>query len=162
MFWRPLVRKTCSIWGIVRVPLPSSLWQRNYLNIRKKSRKCTPWLRSLTVAEWRVPFYSCWHSSPPALTYVTPGFKKEFISQRFPDNLNVPLQYVWGLIGMYEFNPNNDFTRTVQQLVCAEKAITQPICMNAIFLVTGFNFEQMDPVAYRLWWYYIYSSSSVS
>jgi len=55
------------------------------------------------------------------------------------------LEHLWSLIGMHEFNPHNDFTRTVQQLVCAEDAITQPICSNAMFLITGFNAEQFDP-----------------
>lgn len=49
------------------------------------------------------------------------------------------------LIGYYEFDPTNDFTRAVQQIVCAEKAITQPICSNLMFMVTGFNPEQLDP-----------------
>lgn len=55
------------------------------------------------------------------------------------------LEYIGKLIGMHEFNPNNDFTRAIQQITCAEKAITQPICSNAIFLVCGFNAEQFDP-----------------
>ncbi|XP_011865873.1 PREDICTED: lipase 3-like [Vollenhovia emeryi] len=49
------------------------------------------------------------------------------------------------LFGIYEFNPTNDFIKAVQRLVCAEKAITQPICSNVMFLVAGFNEEQFDP-----------------
>ncbi|XP_018395812.1 PREDICTED: lipase 3-like [Cyphomyrmex costatus] len=53
-------------------------------------------------------------------------------------------QYFWNLIGMYKFNPNDDFMKTIRQLVCAEKAATQQICSNFMFLLCGFNVEQFD------------------
>ncbi|XP_011865874.1 PREDICTED: lipase 3-like [Vollenhovia emeryi] len=55
------------------------------------------------------------------------------------------LDYMWNMLGAYEFNPNNEFTKAIQHLVCAENAISQPICSNAIFLLAGFNAEQFDP-----------------
>lgn len=43
------------------------------------------------------------------------------------------------LIGQYEFKPTSEAMKRFQQLVCAEDAITQPICSNIIFLLAGFN-----------------------
>ncbi|XP_011155911.3 lipase 3 [Solenopsis invicta] len=51
----------------------------------------------------------------------------------------------WDRVGYHEFNPDNVLTNAVQQLMCAEKAVTQPICSNLMFLVTGFNVKQFDP-----------------
>ncbi|XP_039305111.1 lipase 3 [Solenopsis invicta] len=47
-------------------------------------------------------------------------------------------------IGVNEFNLNNKLTNIGAQLVCSNKAITQPICENALFLTAGFNSEQFD------------------
>jgi len=58
---------------------------------------------------------------------------------------SVMLEYSWNSMGINEFSPNSDLIKAVQQLVCSEKAITQPICSNGMFLVTGFNAEQLDP-----------------
>ncbi|XP_012054536.1 PREDICTED: lipase 3-like [Atta cephalotes] len=57
---------------------------------------------------------------------------------------SVGFDYFWNLIGLYKFNPNHDFIKVIQQLVCAEKAFTQPICSNFMFLLCGFNIEQFD------------------
>ncbi|KAL0110387.1 hypothetical protein PUN28_013790 [Cardiocondyla obscurior] len=55
------------------------------------------------------------------------------------------LEFFGNLFGVHEFSPSNDLIKIVQQLVCSEKALTQPVCSNAMFLVTGFNAEQFDP-----------------
>ncbi|XP_071642183.1 uncharacterized protein [Temnothorax longispinosus] len=60
---------------------------------------------------------------------------------QFVDSIDL----LFNLIGMYKFNPTNDFVTAVEQLVCAEDAITQPICSNSLFLATGFDIEQFDP-----------------
>ncbi|XP_012529859.1 lipase 3 [Monomorium pharaonis] len=54
-------------------------------------------------------------------------------------------EYLWKLVGFYEFNLDNDIVKGAAQLICSEKAITQPICSNVMFLLTGFNPEQLDP-----------------
>ncbi|XP_018364290.1 PREDICTED: lipase 3-like [Trachymyrmex cornetzi] len=57
---------------------------------------------------------------------------------------SVGLDYFWDLIGTHKFNPNHDFIKAIRQSVCAEKAFTQPICSNFLFLLCGFNVEQFD------------------
>lgn len=47
---------------------------------------------------------------------------------------------------MYEFKPTNEFFKKFTSLVCGPNSILQPVCSNAIFMVTGFNKEQMDMV----------------
>lgn len=50
------------------------------------------------------------------------------------------------LIGMYEFEPTSKGMQKFQELVCAEDAITQPLCANVLFLIGGFNYEQFNKV----------------
>ncbi|XP_029680407.1 lipase 3-like [Formica exsecta] len=54
------------------------------------------------------------------------------------------IDIMWSLIGIHEFNPSNDFTKKIQQIMCAEKALSQPICSNMMFLIAGFNPDQLD------------------
>ncbi|KAL0110388.1 hypothetical protein PUN28_013790 [Cardiocondyla obscurior] len=61
------------------------------------------------------------------------------------------LEFFGNLFGVHEFSPSNDLIKIVQQLVCSEKALTQPVCSNAMFLVTGFNAEQFDPDVEKLY-----------
>ncbi|XP_012537855.1 lipase 3 isoform X3 [Monomorium pharaonis] len=58
---------------------------------------------------------------------------------------SVDIDFFWDLIGYNDFNPNNDFIKAFEQLVCAKTAISQPVCSNSIFLVAGFDAEQLDP-----------------
>ncbi|CAL1688828.1 unnamed protein product [Lasius platythorax] len=48
------------------------------------------------------------------------------------------------LIGLHEFNPSGYFVKKMQQIMCAKKALTQPICSNVMFLIAGFNPDQLD------------------
>ncbi|XP_067217198.1 lipase 3-like [Linepithema humile] len=56
----------------------------------------------------------------------------------------VTMDKMSSLIGVHELAPSSEFTNTVQQIVCAENAMTQAICSNTLFLVAGFNPKQMD------------------
>ncbi|XP_020279760.1 lipase 3-like [Pseudomyrmex gracilis] len=59
-------------------------------------------------------------------------------------HFTISIKIMSELIGINEFTANNALIKKVQQMVCADDAITQSLCSNAIFLVTGFNHEQMD------------------
>ncbi|XP_036146978.1 lipase 3 isoform X2 [Monomorium pharaonis] len=49
------------------------------------------------------------------------------------------------LLGYNDINPNSDFIKAFEELICAKNAITQPVCSNLVFLVAGFDPEQLDP-----------------
>lgn len=66
------------------------------------------------------------------------------------------LQVISELIGINEFAPNNALIKKAQQIMCADDAITQPVCSNAIFLVTEFNHEQMNKVCIYIYYFYTY------
>jgi len=48
------------------------------------------------------------------------------------------------LIGPNEFLPNSEFISLVGRLFCKDGAMTQDICENIIFAITGYNPEQMN------------------
>ncbi|XP_029160355.1 lipase 3-like [Nylanderia fulva] len=54
---------------------------------------------------------------------------------RFTDSLEILME----LIGLYEFEPTGKGMKIFQDLVCADGSITQPLCSNLIFLITGFD-----------------------
>ncbi|XP_036147183.1 lipase 3 [Monomorium pharaonis] len=58
---------------------------------------------------------------------------------------SVSVDLFWNIVGYHKFDPNIDLLNAIEQLVCAEKAVTQVVCSNAMFLVTGFNSKQLDP-----------------
>ncbi|XP_029160371.1 lipase 3-like [Nylanderia fulva] len=49
------------------------------------------------------------------------------------------------LFGVHEFMPTPNIIQKFMQLMCAEQAMSQPICSNVMFLIAGFNPDQMDP-----------------
>lgn len=49
------------------------------------------------------------------------------------------------LVGEFEFLPNHEIITKFGNLVCGNKFRTQPLCSNFIFLVAGFNEEQLEP-----------------
>ncbi|XP_025995621.1 lipase 3 [Solenopsis invicta] len=55
-------------------------------------------------------------------------------------------EFFWKLVGFHEFNLDNKIIKRFGQILCGEKAATQPICSNALFLMIGFNPDQLDPV----------------
>ncbi|XP_047004161.1 lipase 3-like [Schistocerca americana] len=48
------------------------------------------------------------------------------------------------LIGLNEFNPNNEFMQLVTELMCSDGAFTQDICSNLMFMIGGFNEAEMN------------------
>ncbi|XP_037960134.1 lipase 1-like [Teleopsis dalmanni] len=55
-----------------------------------------------------------------------------------------PLSLLLRLIGAHEFLPSNDFLTMFSQIICDDDTITKEICSNVIFLITGFDKEQMN------------------
>lgn len=58
--------------------------------------------------------------------------------------LSAPLSAAANLVGIREFLPNNLLFTLVGQVLCKEKAITQSLCYNIMFLCTGFNSPQLN------------------
>lgn len=54
------------------------------------------------------------------------------------------LQGLMKLLGMHEFLPNTEALKLFEKIVCAEGAVTQPLCRNVLFMIAGFNEEQFD------------------
>jgi hypothetical protein len=50
-------------------------------------------------------------------------------------------------MGIYEFMPSNDLLTLVGQVACNEQAITVDICANVLFIIAGFNSEQLNKVS---------------
>nr|XP_012236042.1 PREDICTED: lipase 3-like isoform X2 [Linepithema humile] len=48
------------------------------------------------------------------------------------------------LIGKYEFEPTSEAMNIFKKIVCAEDTITQSLCSNLLFLITGFDSEQLN------------------
>ncbi|XP_055375837.1 lipase 1-like [Condylostylus longicornis] len=48
------------------------------------------------------------------------------------------------LLGIYEFLPNSHIMRLAGQVLCHDEAVTQVVCTNIIFLVMGYNSEQLN------------------
>ncbi|XP_005180854.1 lipase 3-like [Musca domestica] len=55
-----------------------------------------------------------------------------------------PLALLLKLIGAHEFLPSNEFISLFTQIVCDENSFTEEICSNVIFLVAGFDKQQMN------------------
>jgi triacylglycerol lipase len=53
-------------------------------------------------------------------------------------------------MGPYEFMPNSLLLTLVGQVMCHEQAITVEICANALFIVAGFNSEQLNRVSVQI------------
>jgi hypothetical protein len=50
-------------------------------------------------------------------------------------------------MGIHEFMPSSELLTLVGQVLCNEQAITVEICANVLFIVAGFNSEQLDKVS---------------
>ncbi|CAG2059734.1 unnamed protein product, partial [Timema podura] len=48
------------------------------------------------------------------------------------------------MIGVYEFLPNSEFLTLVGGLFCKDDALTQKLCGNVLFLMCGFNQDQLN------------------
>ncbi|XP_011176163.1 lipase 3 [Solenopsis invicta] len=63
---------------------------------------------------------------------------------QFLSRFSGPLEKLMKLIGMNEFKPTGEIMRHFAELVCDKDAITQPLCSNIMFLIAGFNEEQLN------------------
>lgn len=52
------------------------------------------------------------------------------------------------MFGVYEFLPSNELITMVGDTFCNDDALTQVLCTNVIFLITGFNKKQLNTVCY--------------
>lgn len=58
------------------------------------------------------------------------------------------LQWIADNIGLNEFSPHNDFISQVGGALCSEQHPTvEDICLNALFIVCGFDSEQFNNVS---------------
>lgn len=57
------------------------------------------------------------------------------------------LEWVMDMMGVYEFLPNNELMVQGGQLLCKETSPFIELCVNALFLIAGFNSDQMDRVS---------------
>ncbi|KAL9930923.1 lipase 3-like [Glossina fuscipes fuscipes] len=55
-----------------------------------------------------------------------------------------PLGILLKLIGAHEFLPSNEFLKMFNQIICDDDSITETICSNVMFLVAGFDKNQMN------------------
>lgn len=51
------------------------------------------------------------------------------------------------MMGVYEFLPTSELMQIGGQLVCKDEAITQALCSNVLFLICGYNSEQLNTVS---------------
>ena len=56
---------------------------------------------------------------------------------------------------MYEFQPTDKFYQKFASILCKDISILQPVCTNVVFLIAGFNREQLDLVPWYLFNYLI-------
>jgi hypothetical protein len=52
-----------------------------------------------------------------------------------------------GLMGYYEFMPSSELLTLIGQAYCYEQAITVDMCVNALFMVGGYDSGQLNRVS---------------
>lgn len=50
------------------------------------------------------------------------------------------------MLGQHEFLPSNEFLEFIGQAFCKESSPISIVCSNILFLVGGFNSDQIDAV----------------
>ncbi|XP_021960957.1 lipase 3 [Folsomia candida] len=55
------------------------------------------------------------------------------------------IEWIINMLGLYEFLPSNAFMDFLGKTVCHEQSPVQFVCSNVLFLVAGYNFDQIDP-----------------
>lgn len=58
--------------------------------------------------------------------------------------MDTSIEALLGLIGWAEFLPSYDFLATVGDSLCGDDSLMQVLCTNALFVVCGFNKDQMN------------------
>jgi hypothetical protein len=59
------------------------------------------------------------------------------------------LQWLLGLMGIYEFLPSSELLSLVGQLLCNDQAITVDICGNVLFIIAGFDSQELNKVSVK-------------
>lgn len=54
------------------------------------------------------------------------------------------------MLGAYEFLPTMEFLQIAGQSLCRDEAIFQELCANVLFLLGGYNSEQLNRVTRSL------------
>ncbi|ODM97071.1 Lipase 3 [Orchesella cincta] len=54
------------------------------------------------------------------------------------------IEWLLKMFGLHEFLPSNDFLELISQQICDENSPIQPICANFLFILCGFNPDQLD------------------
>ncbi|KAJ8676399.1 hypothetical protein QAD02_012186 [Eretmocerus hayati] len=52
--------------------------------------------------------------------------------------------FVTKFIGANEFLPTNEFTKEMSGIICSDESLLQPVCSNALFILAGFDRDQLD------------------
>lgn len=57
---------------------------------------------------------------------------------------------LFNILGTNEILPNGKLNELAGQTLCIQEAITQVLCSNLLFLICGFNEEQLDKVIIKI------------
>ncbi|KAK7863075.1 hypothetical protein R5R35_010999 [Gryllus longicercus] len=57
---------------------------------------------------------------------------------------NKPLEFLLNIMGVNEFLPNNELMTLGGKLLCQDKALTQFMCENVLFLIAGYDSEELN------------------
>jgi lysosomal acid lipase/cholesteryl ester hydrolase len=59
------------------------------------------------------------------------------------------LQWLLDLMGIHEFLPTSELLSLVGQVLCNDQAITVDICANVLFIIAGFDSDQLNEVSVK-------------
>ncbi|XP_034250102.1 lipase 3-like [Thrips palmi] len=54
------------------------------------------------------------------------------------------VEFIANVVGMYEFMPSSAFMSAITSRACADGSMLQAICTNALFVITGYDSEELD------------------
>jgi len=55
------------------------------------------------------------------------------------------IEWLLGMFGLYEFLPSSKFMEFLGQTVCHQNSPVKDLCSNVLFLIAGYNADQLDP-----------------
>ena len=56
------------------------------------------------------------------------------------------VQFVTNALGMYEFLPSSQLMSAITSRLCSDTSIVQAVCTNVLFLIAGYDSEELDTV----------------
>ncbi|XP_072757128.1 lipase 3-like isoform X2 [Anoplolepis gracilipes] len=80
---------------------------------------------------------------------------------RFFSSFRNSVMMLMNIFGVYEFKPTSKWMKYFAQLVCAEDAMTQPLCSNLLFLIVGYNTEQFNKTLLPIIWEHVPAGVSI-